>query len=571
MQQQTQQQTEFNLSDIAWEIPALGGLLGLLILVWVVSEFSGFMKGQQIGRARWASRSERRNAQKKAYQQMLSTNLADTALWINTPKNTELINGKLFLPESKKSLKIPDISQSVGIWGAANAGKSYSVFDRLKFSAIYQGHSIIDFDAKANEVEPPSNTTAGLAMKLGYKVYIIDTSGNDTDTINAWDTLSSPTDTDSAYNLADAFIANMSETKPGNENEFFRQAAGTLLAAVILMVKNLPREYQDFATVSKILSLTRLIDRVKANLDKMSEYVKGIWAQYLSQDENPETAQSITGSLQNTLSRLFTPQIMAVFRGDGNCPVILHGRTMVVFRLNTLKKNHKPIIGAVLSMMFRLSVTAKERKNPVGLLQDEAPQLRVNELAQILILSRSMGGYAILAAQSIASLKQAFGAEEVESLLAALKTTIFGGLTSKDDSTYFADMIAKEQVNLKNKSRSRGRNHSFTNSESAQASYVLEPHEIRGLRQGEFAFLCPKVGRNRGYVPFKVQIKVSKHERSLITDGKNAFKQLRKSKKPKSLTEEELQTREAIAYDLLPLPLEIEQKNDEVTLIRSIL
>ena len=527
------------------------GLLAIALIKLL--QGGGFGGKQVLGRARWATRREISRAQKSTYHQILSKKLTDIGLWIGIPKGLEFFPNvrRISIPYDRRSIWLGELSQHLSLWASTGSGKSYSILNPLKRSAIIQGLSIIDFDAKGDEPTPPSCETAGYALKHGYRVYVIAPGAADSDRLNTWDFIAHETDADRATNKADALLANFNMAGGGGNNEFFTKAAGQMMSAIFLMIKGLPRRYQDMATAQKILSLPDLVKRIEnANLP---QYQKAAWGQFLSTAGSPETAASIASTASIILSRFFTPDILSVFHGDGNCPIDLSGRVMVIFRLNPEMESMKTLIAAGLQMMINRNVFT-QRKNNLAVFLDEIPQLKIIGLEKILNVARSKGAFFLLGAQGLSNMEATYGKDQTADILNATKTQIVGQLTGEKAQVYFSKQLGDTQVQVKNKSQTIGKNRSRGKSDNAQTTPLMTTQELRGLAQGEFIFFSPQVGQKQKSRPFRANVRIGPEERRTIDEGLSAWHELRGSSPNRGLTEEELMEREQIALELLPLP-----------------
>lgn len=132
---------------------ALAGCLTLMGILALVNDQIG--KKPKLAAAFWAGATEKRNARKKAFQQLNEKKRNAVSLYVNRPDIEELdepIERKKDYPIRYKiandgqTLWLPDMQRGTAVIGAPGSGKTFSMIDPALRSVIDQGIPLVLYD-----------------------------------------------------------------------------------------------------------------------------------------------------------------------------------------------------------------------------------------------------------------------------------------------------------------------------------------------------------------------------------------------------------------------------------------
>jgi type IV secretory pathway TraG/TraD family ATPase VirD4 len=534
---------------------AVGGLLTMSVLD------KGAKRKGILAKSEWAKAAEVEANRKKALEQIRKQKHNEIGLWIGSSAELGMRehSGKkyLYVPDDPSRVYLSDCQGSILVIAGPGSGKSLSITDPLTKSAIWQGKSILMFDFKGYEEGEtslaPSSSLAGFAKSLRYKVFVLAPGCAESDCLNVLDFLDDQNDADNAFQMGDTLVKNFGLSEGGNP--FFEQTGAMLCQALMMLAKG---QDGDIALCSKLLALPKLVDRL-ANTP-LSEYQRSAFDNFLSSSGSPETASSIAATAQTMFSRFMSPDILSVFARPTTVPLQLHGRQMLIFRINPKKKALvMPVVAAAIDMLLRRSIFA-ERRNSLFTNLEEVAVLKLEDLDEFLNTGRSAGSCFCLATQSIGLAEGTYGKEKFEAIMGGCGTQIIGRLNENETSKYYEEALGKEDISYKQKSSSYGKSgDSTSHSDQQQTRSLMEIQEWGQLLVGEFVILNPGQGnKKKARLPFKVRIIIplrDVHEKMMSGKVWRKFKAHKiKHRVAYPYTEAELRQRRLRADEILPLP-----------------
>lgn len=568
MSQSTSQPSTSNIPDLSFlppflsESPEILGVGALAVCLLLFGATGRSDKKGILAKADWATSKEITNNRKLALKQIRTQLHNEIGLWLGTPEHlkVETAGGKKFLnvPEDPNSVYLSNVQESVLVIAGPGSGKSASVTDRLAESAIWQGKSILLFDAKGHEEGEnslaPSSKIAGFAKARGYQVFVIAPGSDESDCLNIIDFLEHKNDSDNAFQLGDSLVKNFGLADGGSP--FFEQTGAMLCQSLMMLAKGVSGG--DIALCSKFLALPKLVERLAAT--EMSEYQRAAFDNFLSSSGSPETAASIATTAMTMFSRFMSPDILSVFSRPTTVPLQLHGRQMLIFRVNVKKKALvMPLVAAAIDMILRRSIFT-ERKNSLISLFDEFAMMKLVDLDEFLNTGRSSGSGCILATQSMGFAEGTYGDKKFKAILGGCGTQIIGRLNENQTAEYYERQLGKEDFTYSQHSRSSGKSgDSNSSSDQKQTRSLMEIQEWTQLQVGEFVILNPgQKNKKRARLPYKVRIKIperDKQEAKHSTDVWRKFKSWKiQNKVAHPFAESELKDRRMKAEEILPLP-----------------
>lgn len=541
--------------------PEFLGVGVLAILLLMVGTIGGSNNKQVLAKAKWAGSKEIENSRKLALKQIKNQIHNEIGLWIGSPQGLKIqLQGSknvLYVPEDPNTVYLSNVQESALLIAGPGSGKSASIVDRLAESAIWQGKSIMFFDAKGHEEGidslAPSSRLAGFAKARGYKVFVIAPGCDESDCLNITDLLEHPNDSDNAFQLGDTLIKNFGLSEGGNP--FFEQTGAMLCQGLLMLAKQFGG---DIALCSKFLALPNLLERLAAT--EMSEYQRAAFDNFLSASGSPETAASIATTAMTMFSRFMSPDILSVFSRPTTVPLQLHGRQMLIFRVNVKKKALvMPLFAAAIDMILRRSIFT-ERKNSLISLFDEFALMKLVDLDEFLNTGRSSGSGCILATQSMGFAEGTYGEKKFKSIQGGCGTQIIGRLNENQTADYYEKQLGKEDLTYHQRSQSTGKGgDNSSSSEQKQTRSLMEIQEWTQLQIGEFIILNPgQKNQKSARLPYKVQIRIPERDKQETKISAQRWKKFKRQKIQNRVafpfTEEELKNRRLRAEELLPLP-----------------
>lgn len=544
--------------------PELLGVGGLALLLMLIGATVNSEKKGVLAKAKWATANEIKTNRKLTIKQVKNQIHNEIGLWLGTPEGLRTLpygtQKVLYVPEDPNRVYLSNVQESVLVIAGPGSGKSFSITDRLAESAIWQGKSILLFDAKGHEEGEnslaPSSKIAGFAKARGYQVFVIAPGCPESDCLNVLDFLESENDSDNAFQLGDTLVKNFGLAE-GN-NSFFEQTGAMLCQALMMLAKG--QLGGDIALCNKFLALPKLVDRLATA--KMSEYQHAAFDNFLSSAGSPETAQSIAVTAMTMFSRFMSPDILSVFSRPTTVPLQLHGRQLLIFRVNVKKKALvMPLVAAAIDMIFRRSIFG-ERKTSLISVFDEFAMMKLVDLDEFLNTGRSSGSGCILATQSIGFAESTYGEQKFKAILGACGTQIIGRLNENQTAGYYETQLGKEELTYSQRSQTTGKDGSSTSlSEQKQTRPLMELQEWTQLQVGEFVFLNPgQKNQTRARLPYKVRVKIPESDKQELQRSTNTWRRFKQYKILHQVaypfTEKELSDRRDRAEDILPMPID---------------
>lgn len=557
-----------------FQSPQLLGFGMLIIFLLLIGTTGRRDKKGILAKANWASSKEIATNRKLALKQIQKQTHNEIGLWIGSPNGLKLqTNGDkkfLYIPEDPKSVYLSNVQESVLVIAGPGSGKSASIMDRAAESAVWQGKSILLFDAKGHEEGEdslaPSSKIAGFALARGYQVFTIAPGCPASDCLSLVDCLEHENDSDNAFQIGDTLVKNFGLAEGGNG--FFEQTGAMLCQALMMLAKGVPGG--DIALCSKFLALPKLVERLAAT--NMSEYQRAAFDNFLSSAGSPETAASIATTAMTMFSRFMSPDILSVFSRPTTIPLQLHGRQLLIFRVNVKKKALvMPLVAAAIDMILRRSIFTT-RKNSLISLFDEFAMMKLVDLDEFLNTGRSSGSGCILATQSIGFAEGTYGEKKFKAILGGCGTQIIGRLNENQTAEYYEKQLGKEDLTYHQRSKSTGKSgDSSSSSEQKQTRQLMEIQEWTQLQVGEFVILNPgQKNKERARLPYKVRIKIPARDRQEAKRSTDTWKNFKAEKVRHRVahpfTESELKNRRLSAESVLPLPMPLDVIESELVM-----
>jgi type IV secretory pathway TraG/TraD family ATPase VirD4 len=517
---------------------------------------SGSTKKNTKGRAKWAGTKELLTARKLAVKQLNGRSRKSACVWIIRPKNLEypdavvkhlkLKNGKSrkLAPEigavpdktpvklngeahrwkdsegqkTAKTIWLPDTQRSVMVLGAPGSGKTFSAIDPMIRSIIEQGFPLLLYDFK---YPTQTSTVAWYAEKMGYDIHVFAPGFPESDTVNLLDFLTGDVQDDAslAKQLATVLNKNFRIGQVGAGDPFFDSAGDQLTQAVMMLAKQMP--LADIITVSVILSMPQLIERLYPEGSGLDPWIRQAFGQLFSVKDSEKTVSSILGTAAINFGKLMMPKMLAATVGKTTLPLDIEGKQMIVFGMDReLRDVVGPIIASVIHMIVNRNLFRKGgRRDPLFTVLDELPTIFLPQLVNWENESRSDGFNGIIGFQNKSQLKKIYGEDMALAIMGGCATKFIFNPGEVESSEYFSRFFGDEEIARRTKSRSKnagkGGNSTSTALEVGTRRLVA-PEEFLCLQPGEAIFTNPQYSGNDGaYIPRRMKFNLPPSELAL--------------------------------------------------------
>jgi type IV secretion system protein VirD4 len=316
----------------------------------------------------------------------------------------------------------------------------------------------------------------------------------------------------------------LADSKPADtgttNSEFFTQQATQVLAGLIWLAGNLPREGSSgvlwgVGQVSHWVfrltpmntdegpSLQRALDRARQvaeragnpvkelEADRVEGWLAGVWAQA------PETRGSVYANAQNMLWPWQSPQVeMSAVTNEIDLAWLLDGtggrtNTLYICAPPSEMRLYAPVFAGLLNaLLAQLAAHFNRSGEPLdptlAIIVDEAGNTPINELPEYASIVAGMGGLLVTVWQSVSQVQSKFG-ERTGTLLANMLTKmLMAGQSDADTLEMFRKLIGEEEVSQASLSGATGGLAGHTQVQQSTTVTSMAPETvIRQMRVGD--------------------------------------------------------------------------------------
>lgn len=441
--------------------------------------------------------------------------------------------------QTNKGIKVlRGVQRGVAIFGAAGSGKTISVIYTLIKHFAAQKFSGIIYDFKDGELTELAIPAFGDKLQIiaihkpeiGYRINPIDPNFlNGEKDVNE---------------IVTVIMDNLINSGVGKGDDFFKDSASSLLSSVILKFSF---KHPQYCTLPHIISFILSVDFsiktesiVAGNEDPENKF--GKLKNFLTDNErvaiqgsafimglsSERQTASVISTLANALRKISFPEAFWALSGNEISFDINSEKNRTVLSIINEPKSSRFLspINATIIHAITKQMMVRERE-PSFLLLDEAPTIKLLNMAQIPATMRSFGVAVIYCAQDIVQGTVQYGKEGFKEIIANLSTQFFGKSNDPDTSKFYESFF--ELVKQKTKSVStKGMVSLFSTGETSTTIGEKEVSKFRAskfnaLKVGEFAFLSdgntdivkfkpPKI--KKGKIPIRKKITQEMLERN---------------------------------------------------------
>ncbi len=235
--------------------------------------------------------------------------------------------------------------------------------------------------------------------------------------------------------------------------KFFVEACEGAVAGVVTRLKE---DYPNYCSYSYLagIFLTKdteeLVDFISRNINASIEA-----RAFLDSASSGKQMAGVKATLSNAFRKLNVPSLFYLMdRNDIDLAINKKGSQCVLSLINKPKYDdiYSPILGVVAQSVIQ-SISDRGRE-PMTLLIDEAPTIRIQKIQRVVATMRSFGIATVYMIQDKIQTANQMGEAKMKELLANLSTLFFGKTNDPDTAKFFENYFP--EVKKKQKSISRG-------------------------------------------------------------------------------------------------------------------
>lgn len=386
----------------------------------------------------------------------------------------------------------PNSNGNIAIFGPPGSGKSFCFVKPTILQAVRRGHSIICTDTKGELWAD----TVEFARRHGYVVRRVDL--KDPAYSDGWHVLKEMRNDDMRAMIMSQII--MSNT--GQGRDIHADAEAALLRAICLYIERNPDIPAEMKTLYNAYSL--LLDAGGAEaLDtkfkqiQYDEDLKPAWDAYASFIQGSQNLRGniITG-LANRLSVLSSPPVRKMTSTDDIDLTELGKRPTILYLICSDQHETMKFMASLLYSYAFLDLVDfadaqpdRRLPIPVTFLMEEFANLgEVPNITKYLSTCRSRAINIMLVVQSLAQLREIYGENNTDVMLAACATHLCIGYNDKSTAEYFEWRSGEASINVKTEQHMYGETpvqmgKAYSTGEGRRAFFTS--HELMTIPQGE--------------------------------------------------------------------------------------
>jgi type IV secretory pathway TraG/TraD family ATPase VirD4 len=498
-----------------------------ILLLFVVASLMRDSRGSEkrkLARSRMGGKADAAAAKKTAFKQMREKKHNKVSLCTQavdmTEENYKAKPGAMF---------VTDAQRGIAAIGASSSGKTYSVIDPLIRSSIQQGFPTIIYDFKYPE---QSSKIVAYAAKQGYEVNVFAPGFKESGVCNVLDFMSDGDDGLMARQIGASLTANLNGKATAHRDEFFGDAGDQLMQALMMLAKGLPEP--DLMTAALLASLDKLPERIlkaKERCDKegdhewkLSTLTYMAFSQVIQLRDSEKTVSGVIGTAQRVFSRFLVRELIATLCGQTTIPIEMEGKQLLIIGMDQTRRDAvAPLLATVLQMVVNHNLYGKDRKDPLILCLDELDSLYLPSLKRWITEGRFKGLCTMVGFQNIGQIEESYGKGILQTILGGCGTKIILNPQDKASAEYFSSYLGEEGMDIRQSSRSRGRQSSTTISSQLNKRPLVEVAALLKYPIGKAIFINPGYSsRKEAYVPIIGTIQIPKGE-AAISDQSEAL------------------------------------------------
>jgi type IV secretory pathway TraG/TraD family ATPase VirD4 len=506
--------------------------LGFVVLLFIATSFMGDGAGSErrlLARSRKGGKADEKAAKKTAFEQMRKRKHNKVSLC------TQSVDRSQEKYKTKPgAMFVTDAQRGIAAIGASSSGKTYSVIDPLIRSAVEQGFPTIIYDFKYPE---QSSKIAAYAAKQGYEISVFAPGFKESGACNVLDFMADPDDGLMARQIGASLNANLSGKSTGQRDEFFGDAGDQLMQALMMLAKSLPEP--DLLTAALLSTLDKLPDRILKAKERSSGQEERDWklstltymafTQVIQLRDSEKTVSGVIGTAQRVFSRFLVRELISSLCGETTIPIDLEGKQLLIIGMDQTRRDAvAPLLATVLQMIVNHNLYGKDRIDPLILSLDELDSLYLPSLKRWVTEGRFKGLCTLVGFQNIGQLEESYGKGILQTVLGGCGTKIILNPQDKASAEYFSSYLGEETLDIRQSSRSRGKQSSTTYSRQLNKRTLVEVASLLKYPIGKAIFINPGYySKQEAYVPIIGKIKIPAAEAAISDKSEELWPKVR--------------------------------------------
>ena len=167
-------------------------------------------------------------------------------------------------------------------------------------------------------------------------------------------------------------------------------------------------------------------------------------------------------------------------------------------------------------MVVNHNLYGKERKDPLVVSLDEIDSLYLPDLKRWVTEGRFKGLCTIIGFQNIGQLEESYGKGVLQTIVGGCGTKFILNPQDKASAEYFSSYLGEETMDIRQFSKSRGKQSSTTSSKQLNKRALVEPASLLKYPTGKAIFINPGYSsKQEAYVPIIGKVKIPKSEAAI--------------------------------------------------------
>lgn len=339
-------------------------------------------------------------------------------------------------------------------------------------------------------------------------------------------------------------------------------------------------DYPDLMMCQSLLSLEDLPKRIDRHQDKIKYSTFLSFSTLRASAGSEKTVAGIIATAANQFTKFMKPKLLSALTGKTTLPLDLQGKQMLVLGLDQETRDViAPLMATIIDLIISRN-TAKQRRDPLVFLLDEAPTLNLPRIVNWLNEMRSRGLCTVLGFQNIVQMERLYGKELTKAIWGGCATKLVYNPQELDSAKLISEYLGREEVKLKQTSHSTGKGGGSKNvSEQNQTRNLLDPSDLLQFDMGERIIINPgytggKVPGfaklTKAYIPLREKPDLEQNQlfQGVVKTSVATWQQIQPKLAARAvktkITDEIMKSRYLAAQEFLPLPKQSEKKDEAV-------
>ncbi|MDY3538177.1 type IV secretory system conjugative DNA transfer family protein [Riemerella anatipestifer] len=410
-------------------------------------------------------------------------------------KAEPLVDVEIITRKGKKIIR--NVFAGVGVFGASRSGKTASVIYSLLLHFSKWLFSGVIYDYKNGELTEICIPLFGKERVKIFAIHRPDISVRINPIYPKY-----LEDEKDVNEICSVLLDNLVTEHKGN-GDFFYETALSLLSALVLKFSI---KHPEYCTLPHIIAFILSVD-----FSLKEEESKGLKAdsydtflglkKFLTDDKRVKIQASsfilglasekqtagVVSTLANALRKISFPQSFWGLSQNDLELNLNHKDNKTILSVLNEPKNEKtltPFLAMIIHSVTRQMMT--RHQEPAFILLDEAPTIKLKNMARIASTMASFGIVTVYCAQDISQAVIQYGKDGFKAILANLSTLFFGRANDPDTGKFYEQYFEPKKIKTRSVSTGRG---GTSNTLSEKEVPKVRAHEFTKFVAGKFAFI----------------------------------------------------------------------------------